>query len=466
MGIPEAMELALKAAALGVWVALAVVLDVTEGRVGHIELTAADRSDADHVHLHRELHAHHTDVLLQMGEGASTGVMDKRLKPVKLKNWGYTQFVGTLDIGVPPQSLRVIYDTGSSNTWLPGHDCSEASCDKYGKYDHHQSRSYTEVMTQEGLGEARNPHFYIKYGSGLVRGKVISDDISLGGITLDKARFGEVGYEHGHAFRKGHFSGIVGLAFPSLAAANMYPLFDQVIDQKVLERNEFAFYLSNRINKPSRLMLGDSAHGSYVGELHHHDVVENNYWSVRMADIMIGNERLNMCPELGCRVAMDSGTSLVTGPSQDISKLLQKLSIDHGCANWDTIPDLSLLLEATREDGSKYLQKYPLSKHEFVFEMKTRSGQRKACTPGVMALDVPKPRGPLWILGDLFMMKYFTQYNRENNQVKIGLANHKEPMQEEEAEETQASRLSRLSRELEELVEEEAGPDPEVVELA
>jgi len=450
---------------LGVWMAL-VVIGLGEAEGSHIELTAADRTDADHMHLHRELHAHHTDVLLQMGEGEHEGMGDRALKAVKLKNWGYTQFVGTLDIGVPPQSLRVIYDTGSSNTWLPGHDCSEASCDKYGKYDRHQSKSFKEVYTQRGLGEARNPHFYIKYGSGLVRGKVISDDISLGGITLNKARFGEVGYEHGHAFRKGHFSGIVGLAFPSLAAANMYPLFDQVIDQKVLQRNEFAFYLSNRINKPSKLMLGDSAEGTFVGELHHHDVVENNYWSVRMADIMIGDERLNMCPELGCRVAMDSGTSLVTGPSRDISKVLQKLDIDHGCSNWDSIPDLSLLLEATKKDGTKYLQKYPLSKHEFVFEMKTRSGQRKACTPGVMALDVPKPRGPLWILGDLFMMKYFTQYNRETNQVKIALANHKEPMQEEEADEMQASRLSRV---LEEFIEEGAadGSNPDVlVELA
>merc|ERR1711907_437216 len=104
---------------------------------------------------------------------------------------------------------------------------------------------------------------------------VISDDISLGGITLNKARFGEVGYEHGHAFRKGHFSGIVGLAFPSLAAANMYPLFDQVIDQKVLQKNEFAFYLSNRIDTPSRLMLGDSARDAYKGEITHHDVIES-----------------------------------------------------------------------------------------------------------------------------------------------------------------------------------------------
>merc|ERR1712159_13644 len=433
----RAMATGLRAA-----VALIVVLAASVHAVqeGHVELTQIERTNEDHAHLHSELRAHHADVLLQMQAGNGQGV-DAALRPVKLKNWGYTQFVGQLSIGTPQQTFRVIYDTGSSNTWLPGHQCEEASCDKYGKYNHHKSSSFSKMHTQEGLGESRRSKFFIKYGSGLVRGKVVQDDVRMGGIKLKKARFGEVGYEHGHAFRKGHFSGIVGLAFPSLAAANMYPLFDQVIDQKVLQKNEFAFYLSNRISRPSKLMLGDSARDAYKGEITHHDVIEDNYWAVRMADFMVGDERLHLCPDHGCKVAVDSGTSLVTGPSQHVSHLLRKLDIKHNCANWDDIKSMSLLLEATRKDGSKYLKKYPLHKNEFVFEMKNKVGERKACTPGLMALDVPKPRGPLWILGDLFMMKYFTQYNRDTNQVKMGLANHETNMQEETEEQT--SMLSR-----------------------
>ena len=78
-----------------------------------------------------------------------------------------------------------------------------------------------------------------------------------------------------------------------------------------------------------------------------------------------------------------------------------------------------------------------------------------------MALDVPQPRGPLWIMGDLFMMKYFTQYNRETNQVKIALAAHKKPMAKEEASMLQSTMM-------EDLLEEDQGtPGPEeVVDLA
>jgi len=296
-------------------------------------------------------------------------------------------------------------------------------------------------MTQTGLGESEAPSFYIKYGSGMVRGHVVQDDIEMGEVKLKQARFGEVGSESGTAFVKGHFSGIVGLAFPSLAAANMYPLFDQVIDQKVLKDNEFAFFFSNRVDKPSRLMLGDSAKGSWTGELAVHDVITNNYWAIRMVDVMVGDERMNLCPDEGCKVAVDTGTSLITGPSFQLQQLLNKLDIHQECVNWDDIKDMSLLLEATKPDGSKYIKPYPLSKKDFVFEMKDDKGVRKTCTPGLMALDVPQPRGPLWILGDLFMMKYFTQYNRNTNQIKMGLAKEESDMQEESETETMLSSM-------------------------
>jgi hypothetical protein len=395
-----------------------------------LELTMNPRTAEDHAHLHAVLGAHHRELRLRVFSLLEESVGTVTHKAIDLKNWGYTQFVGTLQIGTPPQSFRTIFDTGSSNTWMPGQGCDSESCEKYGFYDKDQSSTFNRFKVQNGLGESEDSKFYIKYGSGLVKGKVARDDIQLGSVKMKQARFGDVGYETGHAFSKGHFSGIVGLAFPSLAASGMYPLFDQMMDQKVLKSNSFGFFLSNKVERPGKLVLGESgAKKYYKGELTAHDVVEDNYWAVRLVDVEVHNRRLKACPDEGCKLAVDSGTSLLTGPSEEISNMLEKLDIRQDCSNWDHIPHIALLLEASRPDGSKYIKRYPLNKEEYVFEAKDEEGNRKTCTPGLMALDVPRPRGPLWIVGDLFMIKYFTMYSRDKNQVMMGEAQHQDQMQ-------------------------------------
>merc|ERR1711907_320946 len=97
------------------------------------------------------------------------------------------------------------------------------------------------------------------------------------------------------------------------------------------------------------------------------------------------------------------------------------LDLDPGCANFNQLGNLSFVLQAEDKDGKPFNKEYSLVPREFVLE----SFGRTSCRAGLSMLDVPKPNGPVWILGDMFMMKYFSIFDRDDNAVYLGLANPK-----------------------------------------
>ena len=140
------------------------------------------------------------------------------LSILNFKNMQYSAVIG---VGTPPRSFRVLFDTGSSNTWVYSAECQTAACAAHAQYDHLESSTYDDA---DDAARVR-----VRYGSGSISGYLSSDTMTLGSLRLMSQTFIEVVSERGSAFDVGHIDGIVGLAFPSMAAGGRAPLFDNML---------------------------------------------------------------------------------------------------------------------------------------------------------------------------------------------------------------------------------------------
>jgi len=116
------------------------------------------------------------------------------------------------------------------------------------------------------------------------------------------------------------------------------------------------------------------------------------------------------------KVVLDTGTSIMAGPSKEVKALATMLGakpyflnpaeyvID--CSLVKDLPDLVLTIGGNE---------FALSGPDYVINV-----QNVICLFGFTGIDIPAPTGPLWIAGDVFIRKYYTVFDMDQN--RLGFA--------------------------------------------
>lgn len=319
---------------------------------------------------------------------------------VPITNFQDAQYYGPITIGSNQQYFTCIFDTGSSNLWVPSFKCNTTACLPHRKYDSTTSNTY----------KADGRALVIEYGSGSITGILSNDQVTLGGANIKEFIFGEVVHLSAN-FATAHFDGILGMAWAKIAVDNIPTVFDQMIAQGLVQDHSFSFYLTQSGSqvRGSKLVLG-GINPAYAAEAFtYHDLKSEDYWLINVASFRIGG----VTAATNLNGIVDTGTSVIVANRNIVAKILLVIGavqqID--CAKIPSLPSLVFTI-----DGKAYQlppQMYILQVTMF---------QQTQCIVGVMGLDFPASFGETVIMGDAFIKYYYTHFDVAGKRVGFALA--------------------------------------------
>jgi hypothetical protein len=320
-----------------------------------------------------------------------------------------TAYWGEIEMGTPRQTFTVIFDTGSGNLILPATDCDSASCKRHKMYDPKSSSSSKQIEDAGGnpsagveMGDGKAT---ITFGTGEVEGHFFEDEFCLGDACT-KARFVGAFSETDNPFMSTEFDGILGLGFSDLSMGPSFNIVEDLKSSGALPENKFSVYLSDE--GESEITFGGYKPEFILSNVVWAPVSHQSYWQVAIDDVMFNNAPTGLCGD-GCQVAVDTGTSLLAGPTDVMEALDEKLGVKSDCSNFDQLPMLGFSLNG---------QVLNLRPADYVD--RTEDG----CSTSLMTLDVPPPKGPLFIFGDPFLRRFVTVYDMDGPSVGFAVAKH------------------------------------------
>ena len=137
------------------------------------------------------------------------------------------------------------------------------------------------------------------------------------------------------------------------------------------------------------------------------------YWEVDLDSLTFGGETAQM-EDTGA--ILDTGTSLIALPTTMAELLNAKIGAKKSwngqytidCAERDGLADMTFNLAG---------HNFTISSYDYILEV------QGSCISAIMGMDIPKPAGPLIILGDAFLRRWYSIYDLSKS--RVGLAKAK-----------------------------------------
>ncbi|KAJ1734777.1 hypothetical protein LPJ61_000886 [Coemansia biformis] len=329
-------------------------------------------------------------------------------------------YYGYIAIGNPPQKFSVVFDTGSSNIWVPGEACPSDACTQHRRFINRASTTFRASPQQ----------IQIQYGTGFIAGDIGSDSVRVtGSLALRNQSFAMTRLED-KTFQlpRSQFDGLFGLGFTGGAEGGVRSPVDTMMREKILTQPLFGIKLFRGSENGNGEITFGSFDASYASQLQWIDVYGDIFWATTMEGIFYGDEPRNylynadkinaasasMTPAQRARASrkalLDTGSSLIYGDPFTLAAMSVRIGADTmtgeiPCSALGALKPFHFILGGRR---------FSMAPNEYVFHDPAT---------GVCEVQWMPVSEYLWIMGIPFLQSYYTVYDIKAH--KMGLARMK-----------------------------------------
>ncbi|KAJ2126427.1 aspartic proteinase precursor [Coemansia sp. RSA 720] len=360
-------------------------------------------------------------------------------------NRGFQSYYGNIQLGTPPQHFRVVFDTGSSDIWIPSVECNSAACEAHSRFKHTNSSSYSTSHVP----------FSLNYGSGGLIGQVGADTMHIGGVAVPDVHVG-LATHMSRFFRTAQFDGVFGLGFPGLTRIQSQPPLYAMVQAGLLEKPIFSFWVREGHggqHAGGEVVLGGVNPKRFEGTARTLPIVRKMYWEVELNGLLINDYPV---PRISSQTAIiDTGTSLIVLPATDADAVNQFLG---------AVPlfDEYGLYAIDCHKGNKPTIKFVLAGETFAIRPShyILPVGRGHCVTAFAASTSPDLSR--WVIGNSFLRAWHTTFDVENFEIKLAQAVQADDTSESESSENDSASeaVASASSQLERIVEALATAHP------
>ncbi|KAI8326051.1 acid protease, partial [Martensiomyces pterosporus] len=318
---------------------------------------------------------------------------------------GFQSYFGDIQLGTPVQKFRVVFDTGSSDFWIPSKDCDSVACNTHSRFDHAKSATFVTSHIP----------FSLTYGTGGLMGQVGSDTLYIGNVTVPSMHVG-LATHMGHFFRTTQFDGVFGLGFPKLSRIQADPPLYTMAQRGLLEKPVFSFWIregKNGQHAGGEVVLGGVNPRRFEGRARTVSIMRKMYWEVELSGLLIDEYPI---PNISSQTAIiDTGTALIVLPASDADAVNQFLG---AVPLYDAYGLYAIDCNKVNKPNIKFgfgEETFAIQPEHYILPV--GKGHCVTAFAASTSPDLDK-----WVIGDSFLRAWHTTFDIEKFEIRLAKA--------------------------------------------